>query len=480
MKINKIFIILLFITIVYGCKKDLGNYTYKTLPVADAVGIQDQTFPAIEGDSLIIRPYVVFTGGDPLKDLTYTWEIDIPEKTTSETYTGFPLAIVYNLAPATRNAKLTITVKATGVKYFYTFNISGVTQFSSGRAVLSVQNGVTKLSFVEPNKTKTVLSDLYYTLNELTLPANPVQLYAKPFPAYTGSSGIQQYWVMCNDPTKSSVLVDASTMLKVSDFSQQFLSPPAVITDGNLQVDPGGYSAAANGVINNKLYVGITTTAPFAVDFGKYGNAQPGNYTMSPFFTQTTNFYFGFDPTAGAFISFDAGGNYNGSDYQVNGNAFDPTATGMHNLLFMKAESGTSYAFMKGDDGTVYEYSFTLNMDDYSNRALLPIYKRVFAGAAFLQPDSKWQKSQVDEFYFSSNDKIYSYNPINQKITLLNANFGGAKITMLQLSGDGNTLTAGVDGIIYFLDVSVGASGSIMTDQTITGIPGTPVDMVSQ
>ena len=480
MKINKIFIFLLFIISVYGCKKDLGNYTYKTLPVADAIGVQDQTFPAIEGDSLIIKPYVVFTGGDPLKDLTYTWEIDIPEQLTSETYTGFPLAIVYNLAPAVRSAKLTITVKATGVKYFYTFKINGITQFSTGRTVLSVQNGVTKLSFVKPNAAKTVLSDLYATLNGETLPANPVQLYAKPFPAYTGSTGVQQYWIMCNDPTKSSVMIDASTMMKVSDFSQQFLSPPAVITINNLQVDPRGYIGTANGVINNKLYLGITTTAPFAPDYGKYGNPQPGNYTMSPFFTQTPNFFFGFDTKAGAFISFDGAGDYNGSDYQVNGSAFDPTATGIHNLLFMQAESGTSYAFLESDQGTIYEYSFTLTMDDYSNRTLLPIYKRVFAGASLVQPDTKWQKSQVDEFYFSSNDKVYSYNPINQKITQLTADFGGSKITMLQLSGDGNTLTVGVDGSIYFLDVSVGATGSIITAQTITGIPGTPVDMVSQ
>lgn len=270
-------------------------------------------------------------------------------------------------------------------------------------------------------------------------------------------------------------MVDATTMLKVADFSQQFLGAPATIKPGRLEDSTG----VSDGVINNKFYIGTTSTAPFAPDYGKFGNAQPGNYVMSPYFTQTYNYIFGYDTTKTSFISFDGGGNYNGSDYQVNGTAFDPTNTGFHKLLYMDPVSGTSYAFLQDDKGAIYELSFTLTMDDYNNRTIAPIYKRVFAGASLVQPDTKWQHSQVDVFYFTSGNLIYRYNPLNQQLKALNTSFD-SKVTMLKLSSDGNTLIAGIDGSIHFLDVSVGKDGSTTTQPTITGIPGSPVDMVQQ
>lgn len=480
MKINKVLILFLFIIAVYGCKKDLGNYNYNP-PVHPTVrDLDGNTFPAIEGDSLILNPPVDYPGGNVLKDLTFTWRIDIPETYSSEYYTGYPLRIIYNLPPQLRVVKLTVKVKSTGIEYYYNFRINGVTQFSLGTTILSVQNGVTKLSFVQPDN-KTIQSDIYTTVNNEALPVNPIQLYAKEYPPQTGTKGVQQYWITSNDHATNGVIVDATTMLKVKDFTQQFFSSPAAITSANLQPDSRSYTGTTNGVINNKLYIGTSNTYFEADVYGKFGNAQPGNYTLSPYFTQTNSYFFGYDTTKnGAFVSFDAGGNFNGSDYQVNGTAFDPTGTGMHKLLFMKAVSGLSYAFLQNDQGTIYELSFMLNMDDYNNRAILPLQKRVFAGASLIQPDTKWQKSQVDIFYFTSNNAIYRYNPLNQQLKALNINLGGKKITMLKLSDDDNTLIAGVDGSIYFIDVSVGKDGSTLTKPTITGIPGTPVDMVSQ
>jgi len=82
----------------------------------------------------------------------------------------------------------------------------------------------------------------------------------------------------------------------------------------------------------------------------------------------------------------------------------------------------------------------------------------------------------VNIFYFTSDDKIYRYNPLNQDLRTLDANFSGQKVTMIKLSADGNTLTAGTTGSLYTLDVSVSKNGNIT--KTITGIPGAPVDIV--
>lgn len=462
---------MLLILSVYSCKKDLGNYKYNapSEPVLD--NFEGSTVNALVGDTLTIRPYVALEGADPYKDLSFHWDILVDEEAREASYDGYPLKIVYNLAPKLRTAKLTITDNRNSIKYFYNFKIQGGTQFSTGKTVLSIQNGITKLSFIKPDN-KTILSDLYATLNGENLPNNPLQLFAKPL-AYQPNT-VEDYWVICDEPGKNSVIIDGSTMLRKKYFNEQFFSPPAVIVPGSFEASMGTPTA----VINGKLYISITSTAPFAPDFGKFSNFQSGTYTLSKFFTRAPAFYFGFDPVAQAFISFDGGGNYMGSDYTVTGkNAFDPKNIGTSDIVYMQAIPGISYAFFRATDGGgIFELSFNVNMMDYNQRKIETIYKRVFKGSSLVMADTKWQRSAVDIFYFTSNDKIYRYNPVNEDLRVLDANFGGKKVTMLQLSQDGNTLTAGVDGSVITLDVSVGKNGVITN--TINGIPGAPVDII--
>jgi len=468
MKYKILYIAILFALAFTACKKDLGNYNYNPPSEPIVVNFTDNTFNALVGDTLRLEPYIQFAGADYLKDLSYQWDIVVAEDARTDTYTGYPLKIVYNLAPMLRSAKLTITDKRNGIKYFFPFKIQGNTQFSSGTTVLSVDNNVTKLSFIKPDKT--ILSNLYASLEGENLPLNPIQLFGKPFAYQSGT--VEDYWVICNDPSKSSVIIDGNTMLRKIYFTDQFFVTPATINAQYFESSTG----TPTGVINGKLYLAVTSTAPFAPDFGKFSNAQSGNYTLSKFYTRTPNYFFGFDPVAKAFISFDGGGNYMGSDYQVKGTAFDPVNLGISNMIFMQAQPGQSYAFLQDTNGKIYELSFYIDMDDYSQRAIETYYKREFKGEALVNTDTKWQKSTVDIFYFTSNDKIYRYNPLNEEIKVLDANMGGKKVTMLKLSADGNTLTAGVDGSLYTLDVSVGKNGTIT--KTIDGIPGSPVDMV--
>lgn len=472
MKLKSALIYILFALVICSCKKDLGNYKYNapSEPVTDFDG---STVSALVGDTLTVRPYVYLQGADPAKDLTFDWDISVDEAARTDHYTGYPLKIVYNLAPKLRSAKLTITDNRNQLKYFYTFKIQGGTQFSAGTAVLSVQNGVTKLSFVKADN-KTVLSDLYFALHNENLPDNPVQLFAKPV-AYNAGS-VEDYWVVCHDTKKNSVIIDGSTMLRKKYFEDQFFNAPATINTEYFEASIG----TPTGVINGKLYLSITSTAPFAPDFGKFSNAQPGQYTLSRFYTRTPVFFFGYDPIAKAFISFDSGGAYMGSDYRVTGIAFDPTNINLGDMVYMQAVPSISYAFFKGPEGNsnIYELSFSVDMMDYSNRTVKAIYKRVFKGSSLVQTDTKWQKSTVDIFYFTSNDKIYRYNPVNEELRTLDADFGGKKVTMIKLNADGDVLTAGVDGSLMLLDVSVGKNGAIT--KTITGIPGAPVDIVTR
>lgn len=469
--------ILALITVFYtSCKKDLGNYVYSPPSEPVVAGINNATFAALLGDTLTINPKVTLAGADPLKDLDFEWHITVQEELREAVYKGYPLKMVYNLGPGDRACKLTITDKRNGLFYTFPFKITGTTQFSAGTLVLSNDNGVTKLSFVKPDKT--VLGNIYKSLNNDDLPINPVELYySKPLPYQPNTK--EEYWVLNNDPNKSGVVLDASTLLKRKDFASQFFSPPAVISAGYLEpfLGPVQMGTVPTGVINGKLYVGVSSTAPFADDYGKFANEQGGDYTMSKYFTHGSSFFIGYNLKGKAFISFGADGTYSGTNYKVDtaSTGFDPKNVGYDNLLFMKpTEGGASYAFFKTATGTITELSFSYPMGD--DRTFKGLGKRTFKGSALIDDDTKWVVNSLNVFYFSSKGKIYRYNPINEDIRQLDADFGGKKVSMIKISLDDNTLTVGAEGAVYTLDVSVSKTGNIT--KTITGIPGAPIDIV--
>lgn len=477
MKLKYIYLLALVAISYTSCKKDLGNYVYSPPSEPVVEGIEDVNFPALIGDSLIIKPKVSLAGADPLKDLNFEWSITILEELRAQTYTGYPFKMLFNLGTGERAAKLVITDKRNGLIYKYNFKITGTTQFSNGTIILSSDGGKAKLSFAKPDRT--VLANIYESLQDKELPNNPVQLYySKPLPYQLLSK--EEYWIMCNDPINGSVIVNPSTLLFKDNFKSQFFLPPATIVPGYLETQQGTLS---DGVVNGKLYVGIFTTAPFAPDYGKYANPQAGDYNLSSYFTRGGSFYLAFDTQSKAFVIFDGGANYNGTKYQTGSSTtppFNPKNTGLSNLVYMKAsEAGTTYAFFKEADGKTYELKFDNQLNE-SEKAIVPQGKRVFAGSANVLADSKWVRNSLNVFYFSSNDKIYRYNPINEDLKVLDATFSGKKVSMLKISQDDNSLIVGVEGSVYTLDVSVGKNGSIITSKTINGIPGAPVDILDR
>src|SRR5690606_19741320 len=173
---------------------------------------------------------------------------------------------------------------------------------------------------------------------------------------------------------------DAATLLRRDYFPSQFFTPPSEIRVGRIEPLMG---TVANGVINDKLYLGILSTAPFAPDYGKFANEQSGDYELSPFFTHGSNFYFGFDKKSKAFVVFGGSGSYEGTSYSVDATSegFDPKNIGMSELIFMEAgESGTSYAFFQ-TAGNVQELSFSYKLDE-TDKTFRADNKRTFKGSS--------------------------------------------------------------------------------------------------
>jgi len=449
---------------VVSCYDDQGNYTYHEPEDPVVTGLVDSTFIGYVGDSLIITPHVAHSllGTD---QLIFDWEIANFVDLRGEYFTGPSLRMLFNLKPEKYPAMLTITNLTNGMKYFYHFTIEGRTEFSTGIVVLSNDQGVARLSFIK--KTGELRANLFEGLHGENLPKDPKQVII------VDHNWLKAYHVLTGEENKPGVIIDASTMLRVRNLEDNFFDKPSAIRAESFTAMSNGVST---GVFSDKLYCGQWQTCPCSPIFGFYGGAAAGDYALAPQFNFYGSHYLGFDKNLRRFVQFDINMNYMAAGYQVipmtaeGDPVFDPKDMKADLLSLMNIDPETTYAFGKADDGTVYEYKF----QDVPGAFFIKGF-RPFAGGSYVRPDSRWQASHFEIIYFTADDKIYRYNPVNEEVHALDADFGGKKVTMIKLQDD-DTLFAGVEGKFYYLDVSTGQNGTIIS--VVNNIPGSPVDAV--
>jgi PKD domain-containing protein len=453
-----------------ACYKDKGNYDYKEIAIPEVTGL-DSLYKVFLGDTLIIQPTV--KSADASATFSYNWEVRIPKKYTDTTLTGYPFKFIFSLEPDDYLVRLTITDNANGMKYFRTFTIRGQTQFSVGSLVLSQEGNTSQLSFVKPDST--VLPRIYKALHGADLPGKPLQVidmihkFINPTPALG-------YWVTGSGVTDGGVRLNTSTLLQYSTLRKNFFDMPANAEPGYLENSPNG---VLQGVINGKLYVGASQTYYGSDVYGMFGVGVAGDYELyqRAAFNSVMPYFLGYDKNRKQIVYFTNFGipAYAGATYQVTDvTAFDPTNVGLDLIHFQQINDNNLFAFGKAADGTLYEIKSGVAFIGVVK--LSPLYKRAFPQPSLITPTTKWAGSQAEVFYFTSGDKIYRYNPTNQDLRALTTDFGGKAVTMVKLTDSDNTLIAGVDGAVYYLDVSTGKFGDII--RKYTGIPGSPVDVI--
>src|SRR3546814_15484663 len=85
------------------------------------------------------------------------------------------LPIIFGPQAHRYTAGRTIHNHAYGMRYFHNFEIQGVTEFVRGTTVLSVEDGITRFSFIKPDST--VQPRLYEAIHGKQLPSDPHQLF---------------------------------------------------------------------------------------------------------------------------------------------------------------------------------------------------------------------------------------------------------------------------------------------------------------
>lgn len=454
-----------------ACYKDKGNYDYHPA-VAPGIADVDSVYNVVVGDTLVIKP--VLTTTDPKSRFGFVWRLAMPKQLRDTTFTGPVFTYWFKLDPDVYPLHLTITDSSNGMKYFRDINLNGITPFSVGTAVLSLEGGISQLSFVQPDST--VFPRIYKTLNKTDLPGKPKQIInlvkqqVSPVPALG-------YWITSDDATDGGIHIGNNNLLKINTLRTNFFNSPPVAQAGYFETTENG---VLRGVLNGKVYEGAWQTYYGADIYGYFGEPANGDYQAYPriIFSNGGLIVMGYDVNRKQFIAFTNLGaiSYMGTNYQVTDvTPFDPKTAQLDLLFFHMIGAGNCYAFGTAADGTLYVLKFVTAYKGYVE--ITPVFKKAFPQPSLITSATKWAGalSNGEIFYFTSGDKIYSYTPANQQITPLTTNFGGKTVTMIKMTDDDNTLIAGVDGEVYFLNVSTGHFGDVL--KRYTGIPGSPVDV---
>lgn len=450
-----------------ACYKDKGNYTYD-FPAEPVVSGLDTLYTVWVGDSLKIEPKVSI--GNSAPNLNYQWKISIPEEFRDTSFSGPALKLAFGLGPNRYSAQLTITDNSNGMKYFYPFAIQGKTDFSTGIAVLSLENGKSQLSFIKPDGT--VQPRIYSAMHGEDLPGGPKQIVAI-WMRYISPIATRSYWINCTDGIDPAVQIDPNTMKRKKTIRQNFFDAPAAARTGYFENTDNG---VLRGVINGKLYEGAWQTFYGSDVYGMFGQPAQGDYELyDRAVFNTAPYYLGYEKNRKQIVAFTnfGGPAYIGTSYSLtDANAFDPANMGVDAVHFEQINFNNCYLFGKDASGTVYEFMFTPRFIGFVQ--VQPQYKRAFPQQALITATTKWAGSPFEVFYFTSGDKIYRYNPTNQEIKPLITDFGGKNVSMVKVIDNGNTLVAGTEGTLYYLDISTGKFGEVI--KKYEGIPGAPVD----
>jgi hypothetical protein len=458
--------------IITGCYKDKGNYDYKA-PEEPVVTNLDTVYGAFVGDSLIIKPVITTKSK---MDLSYEWKIAVPKELKSINFSGPELRTVFGLTAERYYAQFNIIDNTTGMKYFYKFAIQGQTAFFKGITVLSKEGENSALSFIKPDGT--IQPHIYESLHEgEKLPAGPRQLIPIVH-QYIAPSDITSYWILGSQGTDPGVQIDANTFKRIKYLRNNFFDEPASVTAGNFEC---GANGILQGVANGKLYVGTSQTWNQAPVYGMFGVPAAGDYNLyrQAIFNGVMPYFLGYEATRKqvvAFTNFGAAA-YIGTGYQTdNTTAFDPVNVGLDMWNLVQVNNNNCFAIGKAADGTVYELKFGVAFMGFIK--ISPLQKRPFVKPELISANTKWAVTPAEIFYFSSGSTIYRYNPLNEEVKPLITNFGGKAVTMVKLLPDANTLVAGVEGSLYYLDVSTGKFGDLI--KKIDGIPGAPIDVAQR
>lgn len=409
-----------------ACYKDKGNYDYKDVVEIEISGIKDE-YTVYVGTDMKIPVEITCKKGNP-GNLSYEWRIN-GKIVSREKDLDIPVS--FPVMPGLYS-DFSVIDNETGIKTMKLFKVNVSTEFFDGWLILSDTGDHSELSYLR-NDGK-LYPCIYQQLNKEKLGAGATLMKEHwiPFASPTG-----EVFIAVSQGPNYSVDLDGNSLFRMVYTKDEFLGGvPADFSPQNLDCVINWDYMISNGKLYTR-YVNRTYDAQYHEGFFVNG-AVPGDYKLLPLTLRgnavSSREIIGFDEKTKSYKLLREGtmSDFNYTDDP--GKAFVPY--NMNKTLVAGGPISTQVpedyfvTFLKGDDGKHYVHRFAFK--GWGNKKYTSISEVVFPSPELIRPDTKWAICNGRPYaYFSSGNRLYSYNCEGNRVKELKGSILSGKINAL-------------------------------------------------
>ncbi|MVT08593.1 PKD-like family lipoprotein [Chitinophaga tropicalis] len=468
------------LTLGSSCKKDLGNYDYKTvgMPVIDTSGIGNPYY--IERYSnLQIDPAIRYDGGDT-KALKYQWllypyvvgSVSTPiEVKTISTQKTLDIPVIEKVGEYRVEMIATDTTNQLKVNMVFTVVVSVGIEY--GVLVLHSQADSADVDFITTANAVPVAGITPKWLKNIYSSSTGSRMSGTPrFIGQERRSNTIQNWLMIGS-SEHIARMNGTDFSLIREDRSMFRRADAVMDPQTFMLMGSGYSALIN---NKKLHVYTTT---YEVD-ALFSAPVPGDYELAPYLAYGTSSSFVaavYDQKYGKFIR---PASITGSmiDFQAPAAgttpAFDLRNIGKDMLYMDRGFTSYTHAFFKDRTGSGH-WLYIANFNTFTDDGRLAISAKDMSTLPEIASAKFFQSSELGYMDLYATDRTiyaYDYQGTNTASVAFNGFPAGETITCMKIyKPRPNFNLSAVDGTILYVGTWNGTQGKVY-ELSLNGISG--------
>lgn len=445
---NNILAGLLFVLLLMGCRKDLGNYEYREINELEIGSINDSYEVAL-GSSPNIVPELLFSKAGEHKDENYTYEwISHNPKVTPEIskkviHQERNLDVVPELGVGDYIVYYKVTEKSTGISWQRRFTLKIFGEYKkSGWFILNDIEGQARLDYYEDNSANWhSYPKIYRDITNLILDpltARPMKLIGKPkflasftnrvqgIPTASASANKYFVYIGTEGSTEKINITDGFIWKEAGyAFVNETSSGNPTVVDHIFPVGAAMAFAVANGNLYSTFYTGRVY---YGVPLNQLttGETFPISSHIAIPYSMTTLM---FDTKNKRFLR--SSGEYNRYASVLPAGNFDPNGLNK-DLVWMgytSAFTGQAVAILKDGGQRIYLARMGLTTAGaFSAIALEDVTDRL---TGIKDADHFTMEEQYGYFFYSVGSKIYQYDMDTKQVKMVK-DYGSRKVSMLK------------------------------------------------
>ncbi|GHE45916.1 PKD-like family lipoprotein [Sphingobacterium griseoflavum] len=431
MKVYKISYILLLFCFIYGCKKDLGNYDYRTVEqtTIDTTGIGGAK-SVLRYSNMQLQPKVNIPAGH---QVAYEWLFYSRNIVSGVVPTVRVLSTTLNLDAVIGEAvgnyylELVVTDMTTKLKTNVLFDVAVSANMEYGMLALYENANGGDIDLLKSplqsstNASATHLKQLFSASYGQALTGKPKFIWASRFSAVNWITVGTENHIYRFSGTDFSFIREQLDMFRRN--STQIAPQAYVYSIGYYEV-----------LINNGRFHVNNSTAELDAKFGGPGT---GNYSLAPFLSENTTSTYagvGYDEIGSRFVRF-VPASLAVIDFQApadNEQPFDLRNIGKDMLFMTGGAGGNTYSFFKDKAGSG-RWLYVTNFNNTFDNGRLAVNRFDMTSLPEIEQAQFYQASGLASYaYYATKTKIYNYTYNNGAANIAFSVPAGEEITAMK------------------------------------------------